>query len=306
MPGTSTGAPPALAPEGRGRRVLVIHNPTAGWRRRHRLAAVLVHLEALGCEVRVQPTGKRGDAEAFARDARDGLWDVVAVAGGDGTINEAANGLYGGGLPLAVIPLGTANVLAAEIGLPTDAAGIARVIATAPARPVCVGVANRRLFVMMAGVGFDAHVVASVRADLKRALGKGAYALITLAGLWRFSGTTYRVTVDGTDYAAASAVIANGHFYGGRMSCAPAARLEDPRLHACLFLKPGPWRALRYALWLMMGRLHRLPDIAVVAGRRVTVAGPDGDPVQGDGDIISAMPLTVDVAETMLSVIAPA
>lgn len=290
----------------RVRRVLVIHNPTAGGRRMRRFVEVLAHLEDLGCKVCVRATEKRGDAEAFARAAVAEAWDVVAVAGGDGTINEVANGLYGGAVPMAVIPLGTANVLAAELGLPGDAAGIARTIATAKPRPVCVGVANRRLFVMMAGIGFDAHVVAAVDGRLKRALGNGAYALTTLAGLWRFSMTTYRVTVDGTAYAAASAVIANGHFYGGRMSCAPAARLQEPLFHACLFLKPGPWRALRCALWLLLGRLHRLPDVAVVQGRQVTVVGPDGDPVQGDGDIISAMPLTIDVAPGTLAVIAPA
>jgi len=100
------------------RRVAVIYNPTAGWRRRWRFRRVLNGLTALGCSLSVFETTTRGDAESFAQALDTEAFDAVAAAGGDGTVNEVANGLAGRGLPLAVIPLGTANVLAAEIGMP--------------------------------------------------------------------------------------------------------------------------------------------------------------------------------------------
>jgi YegS/Rv2252/BmrU family lipid kinase len=292
-------------PAGPGRKVLVIFNPTAGRRRRRKLAAVLRHLEQAGCAVTVRPTTARGDAEAIARRAASEGWDVVAVAGGDGTVNEAVNGLYGQGVPLAVIPLGTANVVAAELCIPPDAAGIAGVIAGAPVQDIHLGAANGRFFVMMAGVGFDARVVEAMPARIKRALGRGAYVLMFLAGLFKFSRSRYRVIVDGEAHGAASAVIANGHFYAGRHTCAPLARLGQPLLYVCLFLRPGPLRALRYGLWLLLGRLDRLDDVLILPGRQVTIEGPAGEPVQGDGDIIARVPLKAGLAEKTLSVVAP-
>ncbi|MBE0530377.1 MAG: diacylglycerol kinase family lipid kinase [Rhodospirillales bacterium] len=288
-----------------GRKVLVIFNPTAGRRRRRKLAAVRWHLEQAGCQVAVRPTTAPGDAEILAREAASEGWDVVAVAGGDGTINEAVNGLYGRPVPLAVIPLGTANVVAAELCMPGGPEAIAGVIAEAPIQDIHLGEANGRLFVMMAGVGFDAGVVAAMPARLKRALGRGAYVLMFLAGLFKFSRSPYRVTVDGESHGVASAVIANGHFYAGRHTCAPLARLGEPLLYVCLFLRPGPLRALRYGLWLLLGRLERLDDVLILPGRQVTIEGPEGEPVQGDGDIIARVPLKAGLAEKTFSVVAP-
>ena len=105
----------------------------------------------------------------------------MVVAGGDGTVNETINGLARSGLPLALIPLGTANVLAAEIGLQTDPAAVARCVAFGQPRPIALGAANGRRFILMAGAGFDANVVAGVSVPMKRWLGKGAYILSSLA-----------------------------------------------------------------------------------------------------------------------------
>ena len=288
-----------------GRRVLVIFNPVAGARRRSLLNAVVEKLGAAGCQVALRETQCRGEAEEIARNARDGAWDVVAAAGGDGTINEVINGLYGAEVPLAIVPMGTANVLAAEIGIAANAEVIARTIASGEIRPIHLGVVNDRLFVMMAGAGFDAKVVASVSSRLKRILGKGAFVLETLRGIVTYSHSRYRVTVDDQSFEAASAVIANGHFYGGRFVCAPLARLEDPVLYACVFLKSGPLRALRYCAWLVLGRLHRLPDVVVLPALRVSVDGGEGEPIQGDGDIIAETPMTACLAENTLRVVLP-
>ena len=158
------------------RRVLVIRNPTAGGSTRPRFGRVLEHLARFGATVTVRETTCRGDAEQIAASASSDTFDVVA-AGGDGTINEVANGLAGKDLPLAIVPLGTANVLAVEIGMPLRARRIARAIACGDVRSVHVGMVNGRRFLMMAGVGFDAHVVANVNPRLKRAFGKLAYVI---------------------------------------------------------------------------------------------------------------------------------
>jgi YegS/Rv2252/BmrU family lipid kinase len=285
--------------------VAVIYNPAAGWHRRRRFHRVLDGLAALGCPVTVLATTARGDAEAFARMLDTGAFDVVAAAGGDGTINEIANGLVGRGLPLAVIPLGTANVLAAEIGMPESPLAIARVIADGTSRPIALGYVDGRRFIQMAGVGFDAHVVAHVTPGLKRALGKLAYVLWSLAGLFRFPFQRYRLTIDGATFEAASAVIANGHYYAGRYTCAPDARLEEPTLKVCLFETSGRLSVLRYGLALLLGRLDRLSDVRVVTATTIAIEGGAGEPVQGDGDIVAHLPLTAGLNGVTLDVIFP-
>lgn len=287
------------------RRVLVIHNPTAGWRRRRKFERFMSALVDEGVEITVRPTTKRGDAEAFAQEANPNEIDVIAVAGGDGTINEVINGLADSPIPLAVMPLGTANVLAHEIGLQLTPAGIARTIAHATPKPISLGIVNGRRFVMMAGFGFDAYVVSQVDPGIKKLLGKAAYVISTLKALLAFTYPKYRVRVDGKTFDVASAVIANGHFYGGTFVCAPDARLVDPSLHVVLFLNPGPLWTIRYAIWLSLGRLHRLPDVKIIPAIDVVVEKLDDDPVQGDGDILATLPARISLAPASLAVLMP-
>ena len=294
-----------------GRRLLVIHNPVAGWRRRHRLWAVIERLEHRGCLVDLRETTRRGDAEAFASAALADDYDRMVVAGGDGTINEAINGLADRRLPLAVVPLGTANVLAAEIGLGVHSSGVARAIADGPAATVALGrirgrSGRMRRFSMMAGIGFDAHVVARVDPVLKRWTGKLAYVVASLLQLRDHKDQVYEVTVDGRRYRAASVIVAKGHFYGGKFVVAPDARLHEPYLHVCLFGCAGRWAVIRYALALFAGQLHRLPDITLIRAHKVEIDGPAGEPVQVDGDLDGELPVVIDIDDRVLRLAVPA
>lgn len=304
-----------------GRRLLVIHNPVAGARRRRRFRAVLEALEAGGVRVTVRDTTGRGDAERIARDVATtgdaAAMDAVVAAGGDGTINEVVNGLLarpavggnegsGRGVPpLGVLPLGTANVLAWELGLPGDPAGLAAVLGSAPARRAHLGLANGRAFVMMAGVGLDARVVEQVDPVLKRLAGKGAYAVETMRQILFHRPPCYRVAVGGREWPVGAVIVAKGRLYGGRFVCAPRASLAEPGLQVCLFSRIGRRHALRYTAGVVLGTIGGMRDYAVVPAERVTVTGPEGDAVQGDGDVIARLPLTVSVAPHPLPVLAP-
>jgi diacylglycerol kinase (ATP) len=287
------------------RRLLIIFNPTAGGRRRRRFEAVVAELRRLGCEVTVRPTGARGDAEQLAASADPNRYDVLVVAGGDGTINEAVNGLSGARLPLAIVPLGTANVLAAEIGLATDPRSVARAIALGRPRPVSVGVANGRRFLLMAGTGFDAHVVQNVNLALKRRIGKAAYGISILRQLWRFAFPEYVVTIEGRTRKAASVLVANAHYYGGRFVCAPVADLGTPTLEVCMFERRGRLSVIGYALAMFTGRLPKLNSYRIVSADRVHIGGGSGEPVQGDGDILTHLDVTIEVVPEGLYLIFP-
>jgi YegS/Rv2252/BmrU family lipid kinase len=287
-------------------RILVIHNPVSGRRRAALLEQVLARLRETGCAVELCSTGKRGDAERIAAAASPERYDAVAVAGGDGTINEVVNGMAGSALPLGLIPMGTANVLAAELGLPPSADGLARTLLEGRRQHIALGLASGRRFAMMAGVGFDADVVRGIDPRLKRAVGKGAYVWQSLVEMARYRPRQFRLSIDGKSRTAASAVFANGHYYAGRYTCAPEARLTDGRLHVCLFKSSGRLSILRYGLALLLGTLHRRHDIEIVTATRVRVEGDAGSPVHGDGDIIARLPLDIGMDPGGIEVIVPA
>ncbi|WP_298724287.1 diacylglycerol kinase family protein [uncultured Ferrovibrio sp.] len=297
-------------PVSQRRRLLVIYNPAAGSgrlnpRRRARLQAWLDLLKDAGCAAEFRPTTRRGDAERFAAEALAARYDAVVAAGGDGTIGEIANGLPEDAAPLGILPLGTANVLALEIGLPLGPSAATQALLHGPVARIWPGYVNDRLFTIMAGIGFDAHVVAALSPRQKFWLGKGAYVIETLRQFIRYDGPGFRLAIDGVDYACASAVIAKGHFYGGKFVCAPHARLNDPAFEVCLFRKSGRAGVLRAAAALMLGRLHRLPEIELVRGHRIDIFGPKTEPVQADGDIVTYLPAKVRIGARAIKLIVP-
>jgi YegS/Rv2252/BmrU family lipid kinase len=217
------------------------------------------------------------------------------VAGGDGTVNEVINGLRPDTPPVALIPMGTANVLAAEIGLSSEPAEIARTIALGEARQVSLGEVNGKKFALMTGVGFDAFVVAAVSTSLKRMIGKGAYVLASLSQFLKGRLPRFEMHIDGVRYEAASMVIANARFYGGRFVCAPEARMDSDVLHVCLFERPGRFYVAAYALALLLGLLHRMPGYRILPAKRIDIRQPDGAAIQSDGDFIGLTPAQVMV-----------
>lgn len=292
------------------RRLAVIYNPTAGGSKRRRLEQTLSLLRDADCTLELRETERAGHAKELAQAIDPSEAEVIVAAGGDGTINEVINGMItgspqGAALPLAILPLGTANVLAMEIGVGLNPNRIAGTILRGAARPVVLGEANGRLFTVMAGVGFDAQVVAGVDLALKRRIGKGAYLWESARQLRRFAFPTYRVRIDGAAQEAASVIVAKGRYYAGKFLCAPDARIDQPLFQVCLFRRPGPRNVLRYALALGAGLLPRLADYQMIPGREVVIEGPEGDPVQGDGDLIARLPLTVGLRADALRIVMP-
>ncbi len=286
-------------------RVLMVHNPIAGARRVRYLARVLRALDELGVEVEQRDTGMRGDAEAIAADATRAGHDAIVVAGGDGTINEVVNGMTADAPPMAIIPMGTANVMALEIGLSRSPRLVARTIAEGRRAPIHLGRANGRRFVMMAGAGFDAKVVARVDPGLKRHIGKGAYVWHSLAELCCTAEGTLRVRLADREEEVGSVLAANGRYYAGRFVAAPAADLSAARLDVYLFKGARRLDIMRYALALGAGRVDRLGDVSRFAARRSEVMGTPGAPVQADGDIIATLPVTIELETDAIEILRP-
>lgn len=289
------------------RRALVVFNPTAGRSRRRRLEAVLDGLPGLGWRPELLRTARRGDAEEAARGAQDEGFALIVAAGGDGTVNEVANGLAAAGsaVPMALLPLGTANVLAAEIGLATDAGAVLRMIARGEARTIHLGRVGERHFVLMASVGLDAAVVRGVDLTLKRRTGRLAYAVEAIAQGLRYGFPEISVALDGVPHTARMVVACRAGCYGGPFRVAPAADLARPGLEVVLLRRGGLFALLRHAAALAGGRLHTLADVAVVPARRMTVTAPAGAPLQADGDPMGTAPAEVTVSDRTIRILVP-
>jgi len=287
------------------RRILAVFNPAAGRNRRTRFDDVVAALRIMGSDVTVTTTAAAGHAEVIAREAGN-EFDVIAAAGGDGTINEVVNGLVGKNLALGVMPLGTANVLADEISLPRSIDGLARTLAHGPVRDIYVGRANGRRFVMMSGAGFDADVVSAVTPGLKKALGPLSYVWQAACQAFSTKRASCDVLIDGTRHAAASVVACNGRRYGGPFIAAPGASLTDNRLHVILMRGNGWFDIARYGGALMLGRISKLHDVRVIEGRDIVVRGVEGRAVQADGDIVARLPVHITVDPEPVRLIFPA
>ena len=299
--------------------ILLILNPTAGRRRRGLVDAVLARVRAEGWTVDVVETEAAGDARRLAEACDAARYGVIAVAGGDGTINEVVNGLAARAATapaLAIVPLGTANVLAHELGLHASAAAVARTMTGGrevlmhPGR--ASGSGAPRCFSLMAGAGFDAKVVAGVTAPLKRRWGKAAYVWRSMIEARLYRPVRYAVEIDGETHEAASVIVTHARHYAGPYVVAPDASLGDRLLHVCLFERWGWMQALRFGAALLLGTLPRTAGYRVIAGREVRIsvrsdAGERGrQPVQIDGDDALTLPVSIGLATEAVRVLRPA
>jgi diacylglycerol kinase (ATP) len=287
--------------------MVIIFNPTAGRRRAHLLWRVLDVMVANGIYIELTETSASGEAEALARSAAARGSSLVVAAGGDGTIAEVANGLMGSGARLGVIPLGTANVLAHELGLPFAPRAVAAALAFGRTRPLWPGLAQgperSRLFVQMLGVGFDAHVVHNLPPQLKRACGRGAYVLQSTRELVRYRFSRVRVRLDGTEAEAASVIVSKGRLYAGPYLLAPEARTDEPGFSVVLFDHNGPGAAALYGAALPMGRLAACPGLRRIRARCIEFVGNEAAPAQADGDPAGVAPITVTDAPQAIPVV---
>lgn len=293
-------------------RAWLIENPAAGqadWAAR--VAAARDTLREAGWQVELKRTTGPGDATAFAREAVEAGAEVVVIAGGDGTVNEALQGLAGQRqTALAVLPGGTVNVWATELGADEHEADVAGRIARGRRRTVDLGRVNDRYFLMMASVGFDAAASATVAGSaplkrLKRLAGPVAYGLAALLTAARFRGRLVTLEIDGTPVTRRllMLVVGNTRLYGGVAEITAQARADDGLLDVCILAGRGPLDLLRRA-WSVLRRQHAAdPAIDYCRARRVALDPATPLRLQADGEDIGTTPATFTVVPAALEVI---
>jgi diacylglycerol kinase (ATP) len=283
---TDVGVTGTSASEPRGG-VLIIHNPVSGRKGAHGMVSGLAaSLRQLGREVRVVPTRQAGDATAIAAQAVRDHCSLVVAAGGDGTVNEVIQSLVGTDVVLGVLPVGTVNLWAAETGMPSDPAIIAALLNGRSARKVDVGLAGSRYFLLMAGLGFDAAVVANVSGPLKRRLGRAAYAVVAgkLAPFYR--GTRICLSLDGREerMTVLQVLIGNTRRYAGSWQPSPAAIADDGLLDVVVITGDRFWAGVPQLGALFPGGARLSRSVFRIRATEIMIESNPRLPMQLDGD----------------------
>jgi YegS/Rv2252/BmrU family lipid kinase len=295
------------------KRAALIYNPIARGlsRRQHLLQRTIAVLERQGTQADLIATTGPGSAGAQARREIEAGCDLIIVAGGDGTINDAANGMLHTGVPLAILPGGTANVLAHEIRLPLH---FEKAVAEIPRLQLCriaVGTlrgagSGQRCFLCMAGAGLDAEIVYHLDLDLKATHGKLAYYFGGFAQVFR-PVREFEVTVDGKRFEASFALISRIRNYGGDLEIARNASLLRNDFEVVLFRGTLSVRYLIYLAGVILRRVHRMNGCTVLRGRSVTCQKLSGSRifVQVDGELAGKLPVTTEILPDALTLLVP-
>jgi diacylglycerol kinase family enzyme len=265
-----------------------------------------------GHNVTVAPTTGPGTAGAIACGHISGGADLILAAGGDGTINEVAEGMVHSTVPLGILPGGTANVLAMEMKLGSKLERAAERIDEC--RPCRISVGHldgrngtvSRHFLLMAGVGLDAHIVYHVNAGLKARTGKFAY---WVAG-WSLLGkrlAEFAVHVDGRERVCSFALLSRVRNYGGDFEIAREVTLFDDDFEVVLFEGRSSLRYVPYFAGLAANRLRGMPGVTVLRAREVLLARPDDRQVylQVDGESAGHLPAEIRIVPQALTLLVP-
>src|SRR5207248_8174469 len=282
---------------------LVILNPAADSERALRKRG---QVESLARDCVVCATTRTGEAELIARRGVEEGFEKIVAAGGDGTINEVVNGLAGASVALGLLPIGTMNVFATELGLPIhDLEFCWRIIEGNSTRSVDLPKANQKFFVQLAGVGLDAQVVKETSSQLKRNFGPLSY-LISAAQIAARQPPRRSLQSDDASIDEGSFVlVGNGRLYGGPFPFFKHAALDDGLLDVIVFKRLGYLEIIKYLQDVVFSSEIRVPEVEYFQTRRIRVESDQTVPVELDGELVGNCPVEFTLQERALRVLAP-
>lgn len=302
---------------------LLIYNPTSGRRRHRRFADVeqAAHiLKDAGIATELAPTAAPGSATEVARKAVERRRGMVIACGGDGTINEIVNGLAGSDVPMALLPAGTANILAKELGIPWDIRRAARLIPGAAVRRIALGAAfplngnhsdllspKGRFFLSVAGAGPDGAIVNGVHPGLKKNAGIAAYWFEGFRQLFQYSFPEIRIRSAGREHKATIIVVGRTAHYGGPFKITTGATLFEDSFEFVTNSRRSRMGYVACLPSLFFGSLRNMDGVQAWKSCE-TICEPAGsEPIyaQVDGEPVGPLPVAFRIVPDALSIVTP-
>ena len=290
--------------------ITLIGNPAARGASLKKFESASAFLQEKGFGTKIVLTEKSNDATRLAKEAVLEKPYAIIAAGGDGTINEVINGMVKSNIPLAILPLGTTNVLAKELGIPEHINRAMETAVSKKPRTVSLGrielnpgtdSSYSRYFCLMAGIGFDGKTVHDINTAVKKKSGKAAYIFSGIKNLLNYSPNRLFYNIDGKEYAGFSSITGKASKYGGNFKITPDADLSNPTLYTCIFQGNKRRDILRYVFRVMSGSLLNEGDIVYLKSTSVEVLGTAH--IQIDGDYLGVTPAIITVEKDSLKII---
>lgn len=292
------------------RRIRVILNPAAGRGEGARRAAEIESFLAkassdLVGEWRVWPTRGPGHARELAAQALAEGANVLAAAGGDGTLNEVLNGAWAGPATFAVLPVGTGNDFARALAFGTDFGAALDALARGAPRRADVGFVNDRAFLNIAGCGFDAMVADRINRGYRSLRGTGAYVAAVVECLCRYRAAEFRILCGEEEltFRAMLCSVANTPSYGGGMRIAPDATIDDGLFDIAVVRETSRFEFLRAFPSVFKGQHTEHPKYLHRRARWVRVESDPPMPVLVDGEVVGTTPATFTIRPGAISVL---
>jgi YegS/Rv2252/BmrU family lipid kinase len=265
----------------------VIMNPSA---HSERAKESLATIRRLASGMDLQFTSGPDDARRLAADAAKAGARIVVACGGDGTVSEVANGLAGTSTTLGVMPLGTMNVFAKELDLPSDLDAAWRIIEAGVTRKIDLPTANSVHFIQLAGVGLDAQVVKETSWASKKRLGPLSY-ILSAAQIASRRPPLLRVETDDQIREGSFVLVGNGRYYGAKLVLFPDARPDDGRLDVLIFKNLGYLDIARYIGGVLIGHHTDMADVEYFQTSEMNVTCESSVPVELDGELFCDVPV---------------
>jgi diacylglycerol kinase (ATP) len=294
--------------------VLIVNPYAGGGRMARQLEKARRIFKKAGIETELRNTTGPGDATALARQAVEQSRQLVIVCGGDGTVNEAVNGLALSRVPLAVLPAGTANVLAKELSLPWNLPRAAERLIDAHFRRIALGLATPekssgepRYFISLAGAGADGALVAAVRPEIKHKAGLFAYWHEGFRQLTRYTFPLFRTMIAGNAIDGSLVIVGRTKNYGGPFKITTEADLHTPEFELAFVKTRSAWRYLAYMPLIWTGQLRHAPDIEFRKATFLQCAniGSSSVLIQVDGEPAGSLPAEFRIVPDALTLVIP-
>ncbi len=294
--------------EVRRKKLFVIVNPVSGGLKSFNIGSrIKKALEKTGLSFDLLYTRRSIGATTLCKSIDEDAYDTVIAAGGDGTINEVVNGMSGKKIKLGIIPVGTVNVLAKELNIPLQVEKAVGIIAKGKVKTIDTVSADERVFVLMAGVGFDAYSIFKVDSGVKRYFGVFAYVFASVYAALRYPSRLLRISMDNNRKRDEGyfVLVSNTAYYGGKIPVAPDARMDDGYIDVLVFKSRKIYLLFHYLGASLLGKHSAVSYMQHYRVKNLTVTSEQNVLVHTDAEIAGSLPMRFQVRPKSLRIIVP-